>query len=228
MLRMAKDFKITRESILSGALEAHLEQSERMGLVELSSQKERALSRQEAMEQFVPGEDIWLFAYGSLLWNPTIHFKETRHGLLRGYHRRFCLKTVLGRGSPENPGLMLALDHGGSCRGIAYRIDRTIADKELKIVWDREMISSAYVARVLPLMTDLGTLNAITFVINRSNKQYAGKLSPEIIAAVIASSDGPLGSCTDYLFQTIEKMMELKINDKTLLQLSELVKRQLA
>ncbi|MAI11950.1 MAG: hypothetical protein CBD27_08300 [Rhodospirillaceae bacterium TMED167] len=224
---MVKKLKITRDSVLSGALETHLEECERKGLLQRSTQKERARSRREAITQFAPGEDIWLFAYGSLLWNPTIHFKEMRHGQLRGYHRRFCLETVLGRGTPENPGLMLALDHGGSCHGIAYRIERAVAEHELKIVWDREMVSTAYVARVLPLATDQGRLKAITFTINRNGKQYAGKLAAEKVATVIARASGPLGNCSEYLFQTIEKMAELDIQDPHLSLLSDLVKAQL-
>ena len=225
---MVKHIKITRSSVLSGALEAHLEKCERKGLLQRSTQEERSHSRQEAIAKFAPGEDIWLFAYGSLLWNPTIYFKEMRNGQLRGYHRRFCMETVLGRGTPEKPGLMLALDHGGSCHGIAYRIDRAVAEHELKIVWDREMISTAYVARVLPLVTDQGPLKAITFTINRNSKQYTGKMAVEKVAAVIARSGGPMGDCSEYLFQTIEKMTELNIQDKHLLLLADLVKAQLA
>ena len=93
---MVKNIKITRSSVLSGVLEAHLEKCEREGLLQRSTQEERSRSRQEAIAKFAPGEDIWLFAYGSLLWNPTIYFKEMRNGHLRGYHRRFCMETVLG------------------------------------------------------------------------------------------------------------------------------------
>jgi len=225
---MTKEFEITRESVLSGALEAHLEEFERQGLLQRSTREERARSRREAISQFAPGEDVWLFAYGSLLWNPTIYYKETRHGHLRGYHRRFCLETVLGRGTPEYPGLMLALDHGGSCHGVAYRIDRSVADEELSIVWDREMISQAYTAKVLPLKTETGPIKAITFTINRQSRQYAGKLDLEHVAAKIAQSRGPLGGCTEYLFQTIEKMAELDIRDSHLSHMAELVKKQLA
>ena len=225
---MINKLKITRESVLSGALEAHLEECEQRGLLQRSTQKERARSRRDAISQFTPTEDIWLFAYGSLLWNPTIQFKEMKHAQLKGYHRRFCLETVLGRGTPERPGLMLGLDHGGSCKGITYRIDREVAEQELKIVWDREMISNAYVARVLPLTTDHGVLKAITFTINRKSKQYAGRLTPEDVATVISRSSGPLGECSEYLFKTIEKMAELNIKDSHLSILSNLVRAKLA
>ncbi len=223
---MTSEYSITREFVASGELESHLAEYERQGLLTRSTQDERAQSRAEAIAQFPDGGDIWLFAYGSLIWNPTIKIKETRLGHLRGYHRRFCMKTVLGRGTPEKPGLMLALDHGGSCHGIAYRIDRAIAEEELKLIWDREMISNAYVARVLPMKSADGPIQAITFTINRRAEQYVGKLDHDHVANLIAQSQGPLGGCAEYLFQTLTKMTELDIRDSHLQHLAELVRKR--
>jgi len=221
---LVERLEITRSAIELGKLEDFLAKVEQQGLLSRSSRQYRDVTRAEAISQFNPTEDIWLFAYGSLLWNPTIYYEETRHGHLYGLHRKFCLKTVLGRGTPECPGLMLALDYGGSCKGIAYRIARAIADQELKIIWDREMVSKSYIAKVVRLRTEQGPLKAITFAINRRDAKYSGKLSEIEIANLISSSKGPMGSCRDYLFQTIERLTEHGLEDGHLNRLAKLVK----
>src|SRR5579863_9131919 len=90
------------------------------------------------------GGDVWLFGYGSLIWNPLIHFEEKRIGNVHGYHRCFCLWTHIGRGTPAKPGLMLGLERGGACRGVVYRLAAEAAPHELEIVWRREMVTGAY------------------------------------------------------------------------------------
>ena len=223
---MIKRLEITRDTIESGQLEEFLANVEKQGLITRSSPEYRKRTREQAISHFNQSEDIWLFAYGSLLWNPAITYKEIRLGHLFGFHRRFCLKTVLGRGTPECPGLMLALDHGGSCKGLAYRISREIADKELKLVWNREMVSSSYIAKVVQLRTEVGPLKAITFAINRKDKKYSGRLSANETARVISRSQGPMGSCRDYLFKTIDKLTEHGLVDSHLNNLAKLVKIQ--
>ena len=224
---MIERIELTRKTIVSGRLEGFLAHVENQGLLTRSSHEYRDQTRAEAISNFDITEDIWLFAYGSLLWNPTIHYEETRQGHLYGLRRRFCLKTILGRGTPENPGLMLALDYGGSCKGIAYRISREIADNELKIIWNREMVSYSYVAKVVHLKTDGGPVKAITFAINRDGDKYFGRLSDEETADLIAFSDGPMGKCSDYLFQTIDKLTEHGLTDSHLNRLATLVKERL-
>ena len=223
---MIQRLEITRDTIESGQLEDFLVEVEKQGLITRSSPEYRNKTREQAISHFNQTEDIWLFAYGSLLWNPTITYKEVRLGHLFGLHRRFCLKTVLGRGTPECPGLMLALDHGGSCKGLAYRISRVIADKELKLVWNREMVSNSYIAKVVQLKTETGRLKAITFAINRKDKKYSGKLSLNETARIIAGSKGPMGSCRDYLFKTIDKLTQHGLVDSHLNNLAKLVKDQ--
>ena len=99
--KLVERLEITRSAIELGKLEDFLAKVEQQGLLSRSSRQYRDVTRAEAISQFNPTEDIWLFAYGSLLWNPTIYYEETRHGHLYGLHRKFCLKTVLGRGTPE-------------------------------------------------------------------------------------------------------------------------------
>ena len=158
---MIERLEITRETIESGQLEEFLIDVEKRGLLDRSSPEYREQTQKKAVSHFDPSEDIWLFAYGSLLWNPTIAYEEIRLGQLFGFHRRFCLQTLLGRGTPECPGLMLALDYGGSCKGLAYRISRKLAENELRIIWNREMVSNSYVAKVVRLKTETRPLKAI-------------------------------------------------------------------
>ena len=94
-----------------------------------------------------PGEDVWIFGYGSLLWNPLLEHDERRPATLRGFHRRFCLWSRMGRGTPDNPGLVLGLDLGGSCHGLAYRLPAAQAAGELRLLWHREMVSNSYTPR---------------------------------------------------------------------------------
>ncbi|UUX51916.1 gamma-glutamylcyclotransferase [Nisaea acidiphila] len=170
-----------------------------------------------------PQGDAWLFGYGSLIWNPTIHFAESRCATAHGYHRRFCLQTHLGRGSPETPGLTLGLDRGGCCRGVAFRIPRETALEELEIVWRREMVSDAYIPRWLTLSSEEGPIRAIGFVMNRDHERYVGQLPEEEMARTIERAHGFLGPCAEYLFNTVEHLDELGIPDRGLTRLRDRV-----
>jgi cation transport protein ChaC len=160
-----------------------------------------------------PAADVWVFGYGSLMWNPAFAFAEQQPGVIRGYHRRFCLWLEMGRGSPANPGLMLALDHGGVCRGIAFRIPAVQARQELLLIWRREMFGTAYLARWVRVRMVGGSALAITFVVNRAHPRYAGKLSDAAAARHIATAAGSLGSCASYLENTIAALQALGIRD---------------
>ena len=136
---------------------------------------------------------VWVFGYGSLIWNPAFHFTDRVVGTVYGFHRRFCLWTHLGRGCPERPGLVLGLERGGSCRGVAYHIAPDAAMEELDIVWRREMLSDAYVPRWVAVRTPMATVRAITFTINHAHERYARDLSDDEAAAAIAGASGFLG-----------------------------------
>ncbi|HVV92051.1 MAG TPA: gamma-glutamylcyclotransferase [Hyphomicrobiales bacterium] len=162
-----------------------------------------------------PGEPVWVFGYGSLIWNPAFEFAERRVGLIHGWHRRFCLWMISGRGSPEVPGLMLALDRGGSCRGIAYRLsERQVAD-ELILVWRREMLSGVYHARWVEAATATGPVRAITFTANRAHDRFVA-LPEERVAEMVGQARGALGSCRDYLDRTVEHLETLGFRDAAL------------
>src|SRR3954463_9282401 len=172
---------LTRENLLSGELQrlgAQIEGGRTLPEEELQRSRELILSKQPA------GQDLWLFAYGSLIWNPAFHFVERRVARLHGYHRRFCLWTALGRGTPERPGLTLGLDRGGSCAGVAYRIAADAVATELDVIWRREMVTGAYAPSWVRARTSARPIGAVTFLINPTHERYAYRLHDEEVAAV--------------------------------------------
>ncbi len=222
---MIKSFKfeLTRDFIESGKLEEYASEYEALGYFRRSSQAEREQSRNAMLSHYEPGEDVWLFAYGSLIWNPMIEFSEQRSGIVHGYHRRFCMWTMVGRGTPDCPGLVLGLVGGGSCTGVAFRIPAELAERELTLIWNREMLSDSYIAKIVSMKTDAGPVRAIAFAMNTDNDRYTGRLADEQLAAVISKAEGPLGPCRDYLINTVEKMSEFGLSDSHLSKLVKLI-----
>ncbi len=218
---------VKREEILDGRMEAFLVEAERQGIFKRMTPEDREISKQKTLSLLPPGKDVWLFGYGSLMWNPTIHYVERRAAKLYGYHRQFCLWTHMGRGTPEQPGLMLGLQSGGSCNGIAYRVEADIADHELSVVWNREMVSGAYVPKIVQIRTNGAPVNAIAFVINQNHDRYAGRLPDETIVDAIAKAEGPIGRCCNYLFNTVENLDELGIGDGPMHSLCRAVRKRL-
>lgn len=211
---------LTRDDIKNGVVRRMITES---GDVPILSEAELEASRREILAEAKPGEDIWLFGYGSLIWNPAFHHVETRTGRVYGFHRRFCLWTLLGRGNSTNPGLILGLDRGGSCRGVAFRIAADVVDSETDIVWRREMVTRAYVPRWVGVHTDQGPVRAIAFAINHDHERYAGLVPEREAAAAIASAQGALGACAEYLFNTVAHLEEIGIHDRALSKLNEQV-----
>jgi glutathione-specific gamma-glutamylcyclotransferase len=171
-------------------------------------------------------EDLWVFAYGSLIWNPDLDFAERRMARLIGWHRRFCLWQRRWRATSANPGLMLALDRGGSCRGVVYRIAAQVRDK-FAGVWRREMIDCGYSPRRLVVQTQRGSVTALTFVVNRESVRYAGRLAEETAADKIAAACGHIGPSAAYLLDTVAHLEQLGIHDRHLWRLQELVAERL-
>ena len=122
----------------------------------IASEDELLVSRRSLIPDDADCSDLWVFGYGSLIFNPIISHDDSTLARLYGYHRRFCLWTKIGRGSPECPGLVLSLDRGGSCVGVAYRLAPATAIAELDLLWRREMLTLSYDARLLPLQTATG------------------------------------------------------------------------
>lgn len=211
--------RITRAGLADGSLLAEIRARRLPGMV-IRSDEEIAASLEQTLASHDPASDVWVFGYGSLMWNPAFDHAEQRVGVVRGWHRRFCLWLEMGRGSPDNPGLMLALDRGGTCRGVAFRIPAQQARSELLLVWRREMLGTVYHARWVQVRTVGGTVPAITFVANRAHPRYAGKLGDAKAAAHIATATGSLGSCVSYLRNTLDHLQALGIRDAGLLRIA--------
>ena len=197
--------------------------------IRLLSANEMRRSLLDALDLRPPG-DAWVFGYGSLIWNPTVHYLERRTARVEGWHRRFCLSTPVGRGTPDNPGLLLGMDEGGSCTGAAFRIDTDILTDELALLWRREMLTGSYVPRWLPMHAlDGGVFcHGLTFTINRQASNYAGDLEPADIVRRIATARGEIGSSRDYLFQTRDGLRLLGIEDPEVEALADKVAGYLA
>ena len=214
---------ISRDRILGGEVEQRLQEAERKGLLTRLPEEDRIAARDDALKA-MPDDNIWVFGYGSLIWNPAFHFVEQRKGRIHGWRRSFCLETPMGRGSPDCTGLVLGLDRGGSCQGVAFRLDPEHALQELDIVFRRELVSDAYSARIVRVHGDDGPVPAVTFVMNRKSPRYCGHLDLEQMARKIAEAEGWLGPCSDYLFNTAEHVRELGLNDRGLFWLEKRVK----
>jgi cation transport protein ChaC len=205
---------ITREALRDGSLLALARKEMPPGSLVLSDAEiESDLDATLARHQL---GDVWLFGYGSLMWNPAIEFAEQRAGVVNGWHRRFCLWLHGGRGSLENPGLMLALDRGGRCAGLLFRIPAVAARDELLLAWRRELFTGAYNSRWVTAMTSRGPVRAVTFVANRAHLRYAGRLDDTAIAERLASATGSLGSCAAYLSLTLEALHTAGLRDRGL------------
>lgn len=158
-------------------------------------------------------EPVWLFAYGSLMWNPDFAFAEARPAFLHGFHRGFCLYSRDYRGTPERPGLVLGLDRGGSCRGIAYRLPPDRLGESFERIWAREMTGRVYDMRRVAVRTHGGAVAAHACVVRRESPDYAGRLSVDQTARLLAEAVGGRGTGRDYLAQTVRHLEELGIRD---------------
>lgn len=221
---------INREFLRAGGLATMLADAERAGLLRLNTPEERLRSRRETLSRgrWQPGDDVWVFGYGSLMWNPAFHFAQRCLATIHGYHRSFCLSTPVGRGTPDRPGLLLGLDRGGSCHGVLYRIDADCVEEELDILWSREMVAGSYRPHWVNARAGHSSHRAIAFVIDRARPTYAGRLDPDEVARRIAAAAGVVGRCVDYLEDTVAHLDEIGIHDRSLHAVRARVRRILA
>jgi cation transport protein ChaC len=169
------------------------------------------------------GAGWWVFAYGSLLWNPLFPVAEMRPATLRGLHRRFCLWSLASRGTRECPGLVLGLERGGACRGVAMRLPAMLAIDELHLLWRREMVVNSYRPTWVNVNADGRKLVALTFVVRRGHPQYAGGLALDEQVDVLDNACGAFGSSLDYLERTRVALVAHGIVDPYLEGLAERV-----
>ena len=210
------DLVLTRAMLKAGGIDALVARAA-PGLRVLT-EAERGESLRQTLADRPPGEPVWLFGYGSLIWNPAIHTAERRTARIEGWHRAFCLSTRIGRGTMDKPGLALGLDQGGSCLGVAFRLADEGLETELGLLWRREMLAGSYVPRWLDVLDESGLRfgAAIAFTINPAAEQYAGCLAHEAVVQRLATAVGELGSAADYLFRTCAGLRQQGIPDAEL------------
>ncbi len=171
--------------------------------------------------------EFWVFGYGSLLWQPGFGFASSQVARLEGWHRSFCMHSVVYRGTRTAPGLVLALDRaeGAHCMGLGFAVGMSEAEQVRDYLRQRELVSSAYLETYLPIeLADGRRVEALTFVINRDHAQYAQGLEPEAQAETITGATGSSGANRDYLFNTVAHLAELGLKDAELERLAERVR----
>ena len=168
--------------------------------------------------------DLWVFGYGSLMWNPGFPHLETAQARLPGWHRALCIYSWVHRGTPDRPGLVLGLDRGGSCRGMAFRV--AAADRAATVAYlrEREQVTSVYIEAVKQVVLVDGhqhRVDALCYVADRSQPQYAGQLSDDDILRYVRQGKGKSGANPDYVLSTVDHMRASGIPDRHLYRLAE-------
>ena len=160
---------------------------------------------------------LWVFAYGSLMWRPDFHYEEAALALLEGAHRALCLYSIMHRGRPSAPGLVLGLDKGGCCEGMAFRVPAALVKHTRAYLHRRENITHAYSAVMKPVRLAGGShAEALCFLVDRGHRQYAGALPVERQAQIVRKSVGGSGRNIDYVVNTVEHLRALGVHDSAL------------
>jgi cation transport protein ChaC len=162
--------------------------------------------------------DFWVFGYGSLMWRPGFEHEEARMATLAGAHRSLCIYSWVHRGTKDRPGLVLGLDRGGACRGIAYRVVGEKRDAVIGYLRERELVTDVYreVTRPVHLDGQPEPVDAVTYVVDRTHEQYAGNLPRETLLGIVKAGIGKSGNNVDYVVSTVRHMRSVGIHDATL------------
>lgn len=192
----------------------------KLGESRLLTDDELRVSLDCALAQRERETDLWLFGYGSLIWNPGLPTVENVRARVHGYHRGLYLWSRVNRGTPEQPGLVLALDRGGSCTGVAFRLGADGMMHHLEALWRREMAMGSYRPTWLPCTLDDGRrVAALAFVMRRDVPAYTGKLADDTVRTVFGCATGRYGTTLDYVRRTVDALRESGIPDRELEQL---------
>ena len=166
-------------------------------------------------------EDLWVFGYGSLMWRPGFAFRERHLARLHGYHRSLCVFSHVHRGTPEAPGLVLGLDRGGRCRGVAFGVAAADRDATLAYLREREQVTAVYLERHVRVQLDDGRrVPAVTYVADRTHPQYAGRLPPADLLRLVHQGVGISGANPDYVRSTHAQLIEMGVSDPTLARIA--------
>jgi cation transport protein ChaC len=159
-------------------------------------------------------DDFWVFGYGSLMWRPGFAHEETRQARLFGYHRALCVRSFVHRGTPERPGLVLGLDRGGSCHGVAFRVRAADRDTVTEYLRARELVTNVYLETTRKVRLDDGRdVRALTYVVDRGHTQYGGALSVRDALSQVSGAVGQSGPNEDYVINTVDHLRTLRIRD---------------
>ena len=213
---------LTRERLRNGA---YLDSFQDLPGLPCWSRQRIEASMHEALAERPSGEPVWLFAYGSLIWNPLLKFAEQQFAVLEGWHRSFCIRLLAGRGSCESPGRMLALKAGGQSEGMAFRLDEQDLLDELLLVWTREMVHGLYRpvwGRVRLASGEM--VSGLAFVADTAHGEYESDATVETAAPLIAKASGHMGSNRDYLQQLEATLMAHGIADEYVQNLAAAVR----
>ncbi|GLI94461.1 gamma-glutamylcyclotransferase [Methylocystis echinoides] len=166
-------------------------------------------------------DDLWVFGYGSLMWRPGFDYVESALAWVHGYHRALCIFSHVHRGTPERPGLVLGLDRGGSCQGVAFRVAAQNRAQTIQYLRERELVTSVYLEKLVGVrFAEGGCVNALTYVVDRSHCQYAGRLPVDEMTRLIAEGVGASGDNPAYVRNTYEHLLQLDIHDAELAEIT--------
>ncbi len=171
-------------------------------------------------------DSLWVFGYGSLMWRPGFAYEICKQALLKGYHRSLCVFSHVHRGTPKTPGLVLGLDEGGQCNGIAYRVSAENRDKTLEYLRKREQVTNIYLERqveIWPVGED-SSVTATTYIVDKTHRQYTGKLTTGEQLRYIRQGNGQSGKSTDYVLSAASHLEEIGVEDIELNALARLLK----
>lgn len=169
-------------------------------------------------------QDLWVFGYGSLMWRPGFDFEEQHLAYVKGYHRSLCVFSHVHRGTPDRPGIVLGLDRGGSCRGVAFRISAMRRFMTLEYLRAREQVTAVYRETFLTATLDHGEKVACAaYIVDRKHPQYAGRLPEAELARLVLQGQGISGKNTDYVRATNQHLLAVGVKDPVLTRLSNLL-----
>jgi cation transport protein ChaC len=171
----------------------------------------------------LPRGDLWIFGYGSLMWSPGFRASEKATAFAHGYHRALCILSSRYRGTPDKPGLVMGLCHGGSCWGLAFRVPAARVRRVLQALWRREMLNRVYKPTLIPVTLSPGRrIRALAFIADTSHRQFVKELDLHGRARLVAQGIGQRGRCVDYIRNTLEHMLTLGVNDAHLARILDL------
>ncbi len=171
--------------------------------------------------------DFWVFAYGSLIWNPGFAYKSREPARLAGYRRAYCIRSLIYRGTPETPGLVLGLEAGGECEGVAYRVAAELHDETMRYLRARELVTDVYDERLVAVETRNGARHdAVAYIANPAHEQYVAMDDFDALIETIACSCGVAGPNCEYALNTSSNLAGLGIFDPLVERVAEALRRR--